>query len=87
MKGSIFNHQSSIPKGRRTMAKMVRGAKRYLLLRGRDENGDDIVIDIFNKKELSVALKEGRVVEQDHVVKIELMGKVDLKKPKKSKKR
>ncbi len=69
------------------MAKMVRGAKRYLLLRGRDENGDDIVIDIFNKKELSVALKEGRVVEQDHVVKIELMGKVDLKKPKKSKKR
>ena len=69
------------------MAKMVRGAKRYLLLRGRDENGDDIVIDIFNKKELSVALKEGRVVEQDHVVKIELMGKLDLKKPKKSKKR
>jgi len=69
------------------MAKMIRGAKRYLLLRGRDENGDDIVIDIFNKKELSVALKEGRVVEQDHVVKIELMGKVDLKKPKKSKKR
>ena len=69
------------------MAKMVRGAKRYLLLRGRDENGDDIVIDIFNKKELSVALKEGRVVEQDHVVKIELMGKVDFKKPKKSKKR
>ena len=69
------------------MAKMIRGAKRYLLLRGRDENGDDIVIDIFNKKELSVALKEGRVVEQDHVVKIELMGKVDLKKPRKSKKR
>jgi hypothetical protein len=88
MKGSIFNHQSSMPKGRRrTMAKMVKGAKRYLLFRGRDENGDDIVIDIFSKKELDVALKEGRVVEQDHVVKIELMGKVDLKKPKKSKKR
>jgi hypothetical protein len=69
------------------MAKMVRGAKRYLLLRGRDENGDDIVIDIFSKKELDVALKEGRVEEQDHVVKIELMGKVDLKKPRKSKKR
>ena len=69
------------------MAKMVKGAKRYLLFRGRDEYRDDIVIDIFNKKELSVALKEGRVVEQDHVVKIELMGKVDLKKPKKSKKR
>ncbi len=69
------------------MAKMVKGAKRYLLFRGRDENGDDIVIDIFSKKELDVALKEGRVVEQDHVVKIELMGKVDLKKPKKSKKR
>jgi hypothetical protein len=29
------------------MAKMVKGAKRYLLLRGRDENGDDIVIDIY----------------------------------------
>jgi hypothetical protein len=69
------------------MAKMVKGAKRYLLLRGRDENGDDIVIDIFSKKELDVALKEGRVKEEDDVVKVELMGKVDLKTPGKSKKR
>jgi len=69
------------------MAKMVKGAKRYLLLRGRDENGDDIVIDIFSKKELDVALKEGRVTEEDHVVKVELMGKIDLKRPGKSKKR
>jgi hypothetical protein len=69
------------------MAKMVKGAKRYLLLRGRDENGDDIVIDIFSKKELDVALKEGRVTDEDHVVKVELMGKIDLKRPRKSKKR
>lgn len=66
------------------MAKMVKGAKRYILLRGRDENGDDIVIDIFSKKELDIALKEGRVEAQDHVVKVEVMGKVDLRKPKKS---
>lgn len=69
------------------MAKMVKGAKRYLLLRGRDENGDDIVIDIFSKKELDVALKEGRVKEEDDVVKVELMGKIDLETPGKSKKR
>ncbi|UCD87999.1 MAG: hypothetical protein JSV01_09760 [Desulfobacterales bacterium] len=69
------------------MAKMVKGAKRYLLLRGRDEDGDDIVIDVFSKKEIDIALKEGRVQEDDHVVKVELMGKVDLRKPEKSKKR
>jgi hypothetical protein len=69
------------------MAKMTKGSKRYLLLRGKDENRNDIVIDIFSKKELDVALKEGRVDEGDNVVKVELMGKVDLKKPKKSRKR
>jgi hypothetical protein len=69
------------------MAKMVKGAKRYLLFRGKDENGDAIVVDIFSKKELDMALKETRVQEDDHVVKVELMGKVDLKKPKKSRKR
>ena len=69
------------------MAKMVKGAKRYLLLRGKDENGDDIVIDIFSKKELDAALNEGRIETQDHVVKLELLGRVHLKEPKKSKKR
>lgn len=69
------------------MAKMFKGAKRYLFLRGRDENGDDIVIDIFSKKELDTALKEGRVEAEDHVVKVELIGKIDLKRPKKYKKK
>ena len=69
------------------MAKMVKGAKRYLLLRGKDENGDDIVIDIFSKKELDAALNQGRVAAKDHVVKLELLGKVDLKEPRKSRKR
>ena len=63
------------------MAKMVKGAKQYVLLRGKDENGDDIVIDIFTRKGLDAALKEGRVDEEDHVVKIEVLGKVPLKKP------
>ena len=63
------------------MAKIVQGAKRYLFYRGKDENGDDIVLDIFNKKELDQALREGRVEEEDHVVKIELLERVDLKKP------
>ena len=63
------------------MAKMVKGAKRYVLLRGKDENGDDIVIDIFSRKGLDAALKEGRVDEEDHVVKIEVLGRVPLKKP------
>jgi len=69
------------------MAKMMKGAKRYVLLRGKDEDGNDIVVDIFSKKELDMALKEGRVEEGDHVVKVEVMGKVDLRKQKKSKKR
>jgi hypothetical protein len=72
---------------RRTMAKMVKGGKRYLLFRGKDENGDAILVDMFSKKQLDMALKEDRVQEDDHVVKVELMGKVDLKKPKKSRKR
>jgi hypothetical protein len=63
------------------MAKMVKGAKQYVLLRGKDENGDDIVIDIFSRKGLDAALKEGRVDEEDHVVKIEVLGRVPLKKP------
>ncbi len=66
------------------MAKMVKGTKRYILLRGRNENEDDIVIDMFSKKELDIALKEGRVEAQDNVVRVEVMGKVDLTKPKKS---
>jgi hypothetical protein len=69
------------------MAKMSKGAMRYLFLRGKDENGDDIVIDIFNKKELDQAMKEGRVEEEDHVIKVELLGRVDLTKPKKPKKK
>jgi len=67
------------------MAKMVKGAKRYVLVRGKDENGDHIFIDMFNKKEFDRARKEGRVQQSDHVVKVELLGKVDLKKPEKSK--
>jgi hypothetical protein len=63
------------------MAKMVKGAKQYVLLRGKDENGDDIVIDIFSRKGLDAALKEGRVDEEDHFVKIEVLGRVPLKKP------
>jgi|GEM_PF-2322442 len=66
------------------MAKIVKGTKRYILLRGRNENEDDIVIDMFSKKELDIALKEGRVEAQDNVVRVEVMGKVDLTKPKKS---
>jgi len=60
---------------------MVKGAKQYVLLRGKNENGDDIVIDIFSRKGLDAALKEGRVDEEDHVVKIEVLGRVSLKKP------
>jgi len=69
------------------MAKMMRGAKRYVLLRGKDEDGKDIVVDIFSEKELDMALKAGRVEEEDHIVKVEVMGKVDLRKQKRSKKR
>jgi len=62
------------------MAKMVKGAKRYVLVRGKDENGNDIVIDMFNKKELDRARKEGRVRESDHLVKVEVLENVNLKK-------
>ena len=64
------------------MAKMVKGGKRYVLLRGKDENGDDIVIDILTRKGLDAALKDGRVDEKDHVVKIDVLGRVALKNPK-----
>ena len=65
------------------MARLVKGAKRYLLFRGRDESGNEIVIDIFGKKELDKALNEGRITKEDHVVGVEVLGKVDLKKTRK----
>ena len=67
------------------MAKMVKGAKRYVLVRGKNEDGGDIVIDVFSKKELDGAMGDGRVQEEDHVWKIEVKGKADLKKPRKRK--
>jgi hypothetical protein len=60
------------------MAKMVKGTKRYVFLRGKDERGEHIVIDIFNKKQLDKALKSGRVSPTDHVIKVEVLGKVKL---------
>ena len=57
-----------------------------VLFRGKDEDGGGIVIDIFNKKELDVALRQGRINDHDHVLRVEVLGKVDLRKPKKSKK-
>ena len=69
------------------MARVLKGAKRYLFLRGKDDHGGDIVLDVFSKKELDTALKEGRVSEDDHVVKIEVLERMDLKKPKKSRKK
>ena len=65
------------------MARLVKGAKRYLLFRGRDEDGNKIVIDIFGKKELEKALKEGRITKEDYVVGVEVCGKVDLKEARK----
>jgi hypothetical protein len=59
------------------MARMVKGAKRYILFRGKDEVHQDIVIDVFNRKELQEALKKGRVSDDDHLVKVEVLGKVD----------
>ena len=59
------------------MARMSKGAKRYLLFRGKDENKRDIVIDVFGRKELQDALKDGRVSKEDYLVKIEIVGKVD----------
>jgi hypothetical protein len=69
------------------MARVFKGAKRYLFLRGKDDHGGDIVLDVFSKKELDTALKEGRVSEDDHVVKVEVLQRMDLKKPKQSRKR
>ena len=67
------------------MAKMVKGSKRYILLRGKDEDGNDIVLDVLSKRELDSALKEGRVSEQDHFVKVEVLGKHPVKAAKKPK--
>ena len=61
------------------MARMVKGSTRYVLLRGRDERGENIVIDIFNKKQLDEALMHGRIVGTDNVVKIQVLGKAQLK--------
>jgi hypothetical protein len=69
------------------MARIFKGAKRYLFLRGKDDHGGDIVLDMFNKKELDTALREGRVTESDHVVKVEVLQRMDLKKPKRSRKK
>ncbi|MBW2108834.1 MAG: hypothetical protein JRI36_09240 [Deltaproteobacteria bacterium] len=62
------------------MARMIKGSKRYVLLRGKDEHGENIVIDILNKKELDDALKKGRISASDNIVKVQVLGKVDLKK-------
>ena len=61
------------------MARMIKGSMRYVLLRGKDERGENIVIDIFNKKQLDEALREGRIVATDNVVKIQVLGKALLK--------
>lgn len=61
------------------MAKMIKGSTRYVLLRGKDEQGENIVIDIFNKKQLDEALKQGRIQGTDNVVKIQVLGKAPLK--------
>jgi hypothetical protein len=68
------------------MAKMVKGTKRYVLVRGKDENGDDIIIDMFAKKELDAALRESRIGEKDNVWKVEVLGSAELKKSPRSKK-
>ena len=64
------------------MAKMIKGSKRYVFLRGKDERGESVVIDILNKKQLGEAMKSGRITEMDNVVKVQVLGKVDLKKSK-----
>jgi len=68
------------------MAKLIKGSKRYVLLRGRDELGHDIVIDIFDKKTLDEARKKERISSEDNIVQIQVLGKEDLKKPKQTKK-
>ena len=66
------------------MARMIKGSKRYVLLRGKDERQEHIVIDILNKKQLDQALKDGRILETDNVVKVQVLGKINLKKASKS---
>ena len=66
------------------MARMIKGSKRYVLLRGKDERQEYIVIDILNKKQLDQALKDGRILETDNVVKVQVLGKINLKKASKS---
>lgn len=61
------------------MARLIKGSNRYVLLRGKDEGEEHIVIDIFNKKQLDEALKDGRIAETDNVVKMQVLGKVNLK--------
>ena len=53
-------------------------------MRGKDEREEHIVIDILNKKQLDGALIDGRISETDTVVKVQVLGKVKLKKAKKS---
>ena len=67
------------------MARIFKGAKRYLFFRGKDDQGGDIVIDFFSRKELDGAMKAGRVAENDYVIKVDVIGKMDLKPPKKPK--
>ena len=62
------------------MARIFKGAKRYLFIRGKDDHGDDILLAMFSKKELDAALREGRVTKDDHVVKVEVLDRMDLKK-------
>ena len=69
------------------MARILKGAKRYLFLRGKDDHGGDIVLDMFSKKELDTALREGRVTKDDQIVKVEVLGRMDLEKSKKPGKR
>ena len=69
------------------MARIFKGAKRYLFLRGKDDHGGDIVLDMFSKKELDTALREGRVTEADHVIKVEVLQRMDLKKQKRRRKK
>lgn len=64
------------------MARFIKGAKRYVLLRGKDDQGRDIVIDVFDKKTLDMALKDQRVSPDDSVVMVQVLGRADLKKPK-----
>jgi hypothetical protein len=64
------------------VAKLIKGSKRYVLLRGKDELNNDIVIDIFDKKTLNKALKEERISLEDNIVMVEVLGKAAMKTPK-----